>query len=65
MFEALKEAEKKYEDISDKLMQAEVVNNPETFKNLMKEHKTLTPIIEKYREYKKKNKIYNDIIKLQ
>ncbi len=53
MFEALKEAEKKYDDIADKLMQPEVVNDPEMFKNLMKEHKTLTPIIEKYREYTK------------
>ncbi len=53
MFEALKEAEKKYEDIAEKLMQADVVSNVELFKNLMKEHKTLTPIIEKYREYTK------------
>ncbi|MBR3995337.1 MAG: PCRF domain-containing protein, partial [Clostridia bacterium] len=51
MFEALREAEKKYEEIGEKLMQPDVVSNPETFKNLMKEHKTLTPIIEKYREY--------------
>ncbi|MBE6705652.1 MAG: peptide chain release factor 1, partial [Ruminococcaceae bacterium] len=56
MFEALKEAEKKYEDIAEKLMQSEVVNDPEMFKNLMKEHKTLTPIIEKYREYTKAEK---------
>ena len=51
MFEALAQAEKKYEDIGEKLMQPEVIGDPETFKNLMKEHKTLTPIIEKYREY--------------
>ncbi|MBR5309170.1 MAG: peptide chain release factor 1 [Clostridia bacterium] len=53
MFEALREAEKKYEDIAEKLMQPDVVNDPEVFKNLMKEHKTLTPIVEKYREYTK------------
>ena len=53
MFKALAEAEKKYEDIANKLMQPDVVCDPEMFKNLMKEHKTLTPIIEKYREYKK------------
>ncbi len=51
MFEALKEAEKKYEDIAAKLMEPDVVSDAEMFKNLMKEHKTLTPIIEKYREY--------------
>ena len=53
MFEALKEAEKKYEDIAEKLMQPDVVSDAELFKNLMKEHKTLTPVIEKYREYVK------------
>ncbi len=53
MFENLVEAEKKYEEISEKLMSPDVINDTETFKKLMKEHKTLTPIIEKYREYKK------------
>jgi len=56
MFEALREAEKKYEDIGEKLMQPEVVSDPEMFKNLMKEHKTLTPVVEKYREYTKTEK---------
>ncbi len=53
MFEALLDAERKYEDIAERLMQPEVVSDPEVFKNLMKEHKTLTPIIEKYRTYRK------------
>ncbi len=56
MFEALREAEKKYEEIGEKLMQPEIIGNAELFKNLMKEHKTLTPIIEKYREYTKAEK---------
>lgn len=51
MFENLREAEKHYQQISEKLMTPEVINDTETFKNLMKEHKNLTPIIEKYREY--------------
>ena len=53
MFENLKDAEKKFEDISEKLMLPDVINDTENFKKLMKEHKTLTPIIEKYREYEK------------
>ncbi len=56
MFEALREAEKKYEEIGEKLMQPDIIGNAELFKNLMKEHKTLTPIIEKYREYTKAEK---------
>ena len=51
MFENLREAEKHYEDINELLMQPEVINDTEKYKNLMKEHKNLTPIIEKYREY--------------
>ena len=51
MFENLREAEKHYEDINEQLMQPEVINDTDKYKNLMKEHKNLTPIIEKYREY--------------
>ncbi len=52
MFEALKEAEVKFEGISERLMQPEVISDTEAYKTLMKEHKLLSPIIEKYREYK-------------
>ncbi len=52
MFENLKDAEKHYEEIGVLLMDPGVAGNPEKLKNLMKEHKNLTPIIEKYREYK-------------
>ena len=52
MFENLLEAEKHYEEINQMLMQPEVINDTEKYKNLMKEHKNLTPIIEKYRQYK-------------
>lgn len=51
MFENLKEAEKHYEDINELLMKPEVISDTEKYKNLMKEHKNLSPIIEKYREY--------------
>ena len=51
MFENLREAEKHYEEINEMLMQPEVINDTEKYKNLMKEHKNLTPIIEKFREY--------------
>ena len=51
MFENLREAEKHYEEINEQLMTPEVINDTEKYKNLMKEHKNLTPIIEKFREY--------------
>ena len=46
------EAEKHFEEINQMLMDPEVINDTEKYKNLMKEHKNLSPIIEKYREYK-------------
>ena len=52
MFENLMEAEKHFEEINELLMTPEVINDTEKYKNLMKEHKNLSPIIEKYREYK-------------
>ncbi len=53
MFEKLQNAEVKFEEINQKLMDPDVVNDNEQYKNLMKEYKTLSPLIEKYREYKK------------
>lgn len=52
MFENLMEAEKHFEEINQMLMDPEVISDNEKYKNLMKEHKNLSPIIEKYREYK-------------
>lgn len=51
MFDKLGEAEKRYNDINERLMDPNVVNDQVQYRNLMKEYKTLTPIVEKYREY--------------
>ncbi len=53
MLDKLKFVEERYEEINHKLMDPSVVNNQEIFRELMKEYKSLTPMIEKYREYKK------------
>lgn len=52
MFENLMEAEKHFEEINQMLMDPAVITDNEKYKNLMKEHKNLSPIIEKYRQYK-------------
>ncbi|MCI8387978.1 MAG: peptide chain release factor 1 [Clostridiales bacterium] len=51
MFEKLGETEKLYEKIAYDLSEPEVVSDQERFTKLMREHKRLTPIVEKYREY--------------
>ena len=53
MFEKLAVMEQKYEEISEKLSDPDIVNDNRLYTQLMKEFKTMTPIIEKYREYKK------------
>lgn len=52
MFEGLAEAEKKYDKINDMLMQPDIVSDTEKYSKLMREHKLMTPVIEKYREYR-------------
>ncbi|MCR4863458.1 MAG: peptide chain release factor 1 [Ruminococcus sp.] len=53
MFEKLAAMEVKYDEISEKLSQPEVISDNKLYAQLMKEYKNLTPIIENYREYKK------------
>ena len=53
MTEKLSEAEKRYEDISAKLSDPDVINDQEQYTKLMKEYKSLLPLVEKFREYKK------------
>lgn len=52
MFERLAEVEKRYEEIAQRLYDPDVVSDVEEYKRLMKESKTLTPIVEKYREHR-------------
>lgn len=53
MFEKLKALEQKYIEISEKLSQPDIVSDNKLYTQLMKDFKNMTPVIEKYREYKK------------
>jgi len=53
MLNKLKEAELHYEKITEDLADTAIINDNEKYRALMQEHKHLTPIIEKFREYKK------------
>jgi peptide chain release factor 1 len=53
MLDRLKEAEKRYISIEEELASPEVFSNQEKFAALMKDYKSLTPVIEKFREYNK------------
>lgn len=51
MLNKLKEAEKRYVAIEEKLAEPDVFADKESFTSLMRDYKSLTPVIEKYREY--------------
>ena len=51
MLDRLKEAEKRYVAIEEKLASPDVFSDQEKFAALMKDYKSLTPVIEKFREY--------------
>ena len=53
MLEKLKEVKKRFEFISEEISKPEIISDPENYKSLMREHKGLEPIIEKYSEYLK------------
>ncbi len=53
MLNKLAEIEIKFENTEKELALPETAGNQERFRDLMKEHKKLLPIVEKYREYKR------------
>ena len=63
MLEKLKKVEEKFDFISAELCKSEVVSDMELYKKYMQELKHLSPIVEKYREYKaaEKNAAYPDL----
>ncbi len=60
MFEKLEAIEKRFEELTTKISNPDVIANQSEWRELMKEHAELEPIVEKYREYKKVEKEYKD-----
>lgn len=60
MFENLEEIEIKYEDLTKKISDSEVISNQEEWRKMMKEHSDIEPIVLKYREYKAVKKNFED-----
>ncbi len=52
MFQKLSFIEEKYEELSAKISDPEVIADIDSWRKLMKEHSDMTPIVEKFREYK-------------
>jgi peptide chain release factor 1 len=60
MFQKLEAVEKRFEELTQKISDPNVIANQNEWREFMKEHAELEPIVEKYREYKKVEKQYND-----
>ena len=64
MFEKLKIIEDKFNEINEKLMQPDIVNDHNQYTALMKEYKNLEPIVEKFKEYKTAKDSYDEAVEL-
>ena len=53
MFQKLDAVEKRYEELTQKISDPEIIGNQNEWRNFMKEHAEIEPIVQKYREYKK------------
>ncbi|MBR2593663.1 MAG: peptide chain release factor 1 [Firmicutes bacterium] len=64
MLEKLADLEKKYIELNDKINDPETISDQNLWRSLMKEHSDLTPIIEKYREYKTAENAVSDALEM-
>lgn len=53
MFQKLEAVEKRYDDLTKKISDPEVIANQSEWQKYMKEHAEIQDVVEKYREYKK------------
>ena len=60
MLDKLAAIEEKFEQINAQLFDPDVISDIDKYKKLMQESKHLTPVVEKYREYKTAQKNYDE-----
>ena len=60
MLEKLQFLQDKYEDLTVKVSDPDVINDQNLWQTLVKEHAELQPIVEKYKEYRSTSEAYED-----
>jgi len=60
MFDKLETVEKRYEELTEKISDPEIIARNNEWREYMKEHAELEPIVEKYREYKKAKESFEE-----
>ncbi|MCL2565258.1 MAG: peptide chain release factor 1 [Defluviitaleaceae bacterium] len=53
MFDRLSELEKKYNELSERINSPDTIKDQNLWRELMKEHSAITPVVSKYQEYRK------------
>ena len=64
MFQKLEDVEKRYEELTVQISDPEVISKTNEWQKLMKEHSDMTPIVEKYREYKRVKQNYEEALEM-
>ena len=64
MFEKLRALEDKFNEINERLMQPEVVNDSKLYTELMIEYRNLEPVVEKLREYDKAKAEFDEAVEM-
>lgn len=64
MFQKLDDVEKRYDELTVQISDPEVIARTNEWQKLMKEHSDMTPIVEKYREYKKTQTNYKEALEI-
>lgn len=60
MMDKLENIEQRFDEVNLRLSDPNIVDDQDNYRKLMKEYKLLTPIIEKYRQYKNALSSYNE-----
>ena len=60
IFKRLEKASDRYKEIEQLLTLSNIISDNKEYSKLMKEYKALTPIVDKFREYKEAESEYND-----
>lgn len=53
MLDKLKEVEKRFDELNERLCDTDIASDIEEYKKIMQDLKAMTPVVEKFREYKK------------
>ena len=60
MIDKLNEVEKRFEEVNELVCNPDIVSDQEKYTKLMRELKHLTPVVEKFREYKKAQEAFEE-----